>query len=299
MSSIVSLFAQKDHRRGRGGFSMIEMIGVLAIVSILAGMVGPNLIRRVIESNAAREAKTLQTLADGLSSHVQAWQTIPGSASWVTNVSSSLGLSPTDVAYSDPANPAGSGRVYLIHPAFTPSNGTDPLFTSSASGSVAPTNARILIISCTKRGLTIPVTSGKAANTAGNRNRFDNIWNWSLNPFTKAPPTGWPAAWNGNGHHLHVQRINLAPHFFRLTVSNPSFPGEIPFAQFNQNPTFAFDVTNAVDAYYLRGTVVRFYRHDTPYTSPPANPDELNLVHTVQGPANFIYDGIPSRWRLQ
>lgn len=291
----------KNQQTGQGSlaFSLIEMIGVLAIISILAGMVGPNMIRRVIDSTATRESKTLQTLADGLSSHIQTWQTIPGAASWVTNVGNSLGLSPADVAYSDAANPSGSARVFLIHPGFTPSNGTDPIFTPSAAGSVAPTNARILIISCTKRGLTIPVTSGKAANTAGNRTRFDNIWNWTLNPFTKAPPTGWPAAWRGNGQHLHVQRINLASQFLRLTVSNPGYPTEIPFAQFNQNPTVAFDVTNAVDAYYLRGTVIRLYRHDTPYSSPPVNPDELNLVHVLQGPVNFVYDGVPSRWRVQ
>lgn len=283
----------------RCGFSLIEMIGVLAILTIMASTVAPNLLRRMLEATATKEEKSLQTLAEGLMTHVQTWQTIPGAASWATNLATAVGLSSTDILYADPSNPGGSGRIYMISPEFTPANGTDPVFSITAAGSVAPTNARIMIISCTKRGLTLPVASGKAANSAANRNRFNNVWNWSLNPFTKAPPTGWPAAWNGNGHHLHVQRINLASAFCRLTVSNPGFPSEIPFAQFNQGATHAFDVTNAVDAYYLRGTTIRFYRHDTPYTGAPVTPDELSLVHVVQGPVNFVYDGTPARWRVQ
>lgn len=294
-----TLYRLTSRRKQRRGFSLIEMIGVLAILTIMASTIAPNLLRRMLEATATKEEKSLQTLADGLMTHVQTWQTIPGAASWATNLATAVGLSPTDILYADPANPTGSRRIYMISPEFTPANGTDPVFSSTAAGSIAPTNARIMIISCTKRGLTLPVTSGKAANSAANRNRFNNVWNWSLNPFTKAPPTGWPAAWNGNGHHLHVQRINLASAFCRLTVSNPGFPSEIPFAQFNQGATHAFDVTNAVDAYYLRGTTIRLYRHDTPYAGAPVTPDELNLVHVVQGPVNFVYDGTPARWRVQ
>jgi type II secretory pathway pseudopilin PulG len=275
------------------------MIGVIAIIGILMAIVGPNLIRKVIETTSTREGRNLQVLADTLDNYIRKNQSIPGGATWVNALSSFAKLSPTEVRYADPANPVTSGRVFMIHPGFTPSTGTDPVYALGSAGTVAPTNARILIISSTKRGLALPVTSGKAANTAANRTRFDNIWNWSLNPFTKAPPTGWPAAWNGGGEHLHVQRIDLSSLFHHVTVSNPNFPTNIPFAKFNQLSTYAFDVTNAVDAYYPEGTVIRFYRHDEPYVGPPANPDELSLTHVVQSDANFLYDGAPARWKVE
>lgn len=286
-------------KRGKkAAFSLVEMIGTLTILSILTAVVAPNLIRRMVETNAAKEAKNLQTLAEGLQRHIQTWQTIPGGSSWITNLASATGLNTSEVRYSDPSVPSTSARVFLIDPAFSPSTGTDPVLTLSSSGTSAPTNARVIFLGCTKRGLALPVTSGMAANTPANRTAFNNVWNWTLNPFTKAPPTGWPAAWTAQGQYLQVQRLNLADQFFRVTVSNANFPTNIPFAKFNQGATYPFDVTNAVDSYYLYGTVVNLYRHDTPYLVVPTNPDELNITHVVRGNVNFVYDGTPVRWRI-
>lgn len=283
------------------GFSLVEMIGVISIIGIMMAVVGPNMIRKVVETTGTREQKNLQMISDALENYVRRNQSIPGGGTWYTTLANFTKLSPTDLRYADPANPVTSGRVFMISPGFTPATGVDPVYTLPSGGTIAPTNARILIISSTKRGLALPgtVTSGIAANTAANRTRFNNIWNWSLNPFTKAPPTGWPATWNGGGEHLHVQRIDLSPLFYHVTVSNPNFPTNIPFAKFNQLSTVAFSVTNAVDAYYPAGTVIRLYRHDTPYVGPPANPDELNVTHVVQGDVNFLYDGSPARWKVQ
>lgn len=286
-------------KRSHRAFSMIEMIGVLAIMSIMLAAVGPNLLRKVLETVNVKEGKNLEVLADGLRRHVRSSQSIPGGTSWFTNVANTIGMNVNDVTYADPNNTLTSGRILMIYPGFTPATGTDPVLTSTSVGTVAPTNARMMIISCTKRGLALPVAGGKAANTAANRTRFDNIWNWTLNPFTKMPPTGWPTAWRGQAEHLHVQRINLADEFYRVTISNYNFPTNIPFGKFNLGATYPFDVTNATDGYFLRGATVRLYRHDTPYVAVPANPDELNVTHVLSSDVNFIYDGNPPRWRVQ
>lgn len=263
------------------GFSLMEMIGVMAILAVMVGVVGPRMIRKVMDSINLRESKSLQTLAEGLRRQVQVTQSIPGGGTWVTNVADALGLNANDVSYADSANPAGTARVLLIDPRFTPSTGTDPVLTVPDTGVVAPVNARMILISNTRRGLTLPVNSGKAANTVANRRAFDNIWNWTMNPFTKAPPTGWPAAWRRMGEHLHVERVNLGDLFVRVTVSNSNFPTNVPFAKYNQGSTRAFDVTNAVDAYFLKGGAIRLYRHDEPFVSIPASPDELNITHVL------------------
>lgn len=280
-------------------FSLIEMIGVISIVAIMMSVVGPNLIRKVVDNNSVREMKSLQTLSDGLQRHIQTQQTIPGGGTWSTLVSAAVGLSPNEVSYADPSDTVTSRRIYIVDPRFTPATAADPVFTMPSAGSLAPTNARVMIVSSTKRGLAVSLTAGKAANTVASRTAFDNVWNWTLDPFTKAPPTGWPATWSGNGQHLHVQRANLANLFVHVTVSNPNYPTNIPFAKFNQAATYPFDVTNAVDSYYLQGTVVRLYRHDEPYVTVPANPDELNITHVLQSDVNFLYEGAPARWKVQ
>ncbi len=281
------------------GFSLIEMIGVLAIISIMMSVVGPNLLRKVLDTINVKEGKNLEALADGLRRHVRTTQSIPGGGTWAASVATATGMNLNDVSFADPSNPITSRRILMIYPGFTPSTGTDPVFTATSGGAIAPTNARVMLISCTKRGLALPVAGGKPGNTAANRTRFDTVWNWTLNPFTKAPPTGWPAAWTGQAEHLHIQRVNLGDEFFRVTISNYNFPTNVPFGKFNLAGTFPFDVTNAVDGFYLRGTTVRLYRHDTPYVSVPANPDELNLTHVLGSDVNFIYEGNPPRWRAQ
>jgi prepilin-type N-terminal cleavage/methylation domain-containing protein len=275
----------------RAAFSLIEVIGVLAIMAILAAIVTPNVVRQMALANGTREDRSLEVMADGLKRYVRNQGQIPGGTQWTTNLSSVLGMNVTEVQRVDPKN-ASNLRVYLIHPGFTPTDGVDPIFTQAAAGATAPTNARVMILSSTQPSLALPVSSGKAASAA----TFDAIWNWDYDPGTKAPPSGWPAAWNGNAEHLHVQRINLGALFGHATFSNAQFPTNIPFAKFNTLSTFAFSTTNAVDGYYLMGTVVRLYKHDTPYAGPPANPDQLDLTHTVEGDVNFLYDN--AQWKM-
>jgi hypothetical protein len=73
----------------------------------------------------------------------------------------------------------------------------------------------VLIVSSTKRGLALPVASGVIAS-----NSFNAIWNWSFDPSTKSPPSGWASSWDGFGEFVHVDRINLANLFHAVTCKN-------------------------------------------------------------------------------
>lgn len=272
-------------------FSMIEMIGVLAIMAILASVISPSIIRQMAIAAGSREDRNLETLAGGLNRYIREQGRIPGGTQWATNLSSVLNLNVAEVQRVDPRN-ASNQRIYLIHPGFSPSTGTDPVFAQAAAGTTAPTNARVLLLSSTQPSLALPVTSGFAASAGA----FDAIWNWTYDPATKAPPGGWPASWNGNAEHLHVRRVSLGIMFQHATFSNAQFPTNIPFAKVNALSTYAFSATNAVDGYYLLGTVIRLYQHDAPYAGPPANPDELDLTHTVEGAVNFVYEN--GCWRI-
>jgi prepilin-type N-terminal cleavage/methylation domain-containing protein len=276
-------------------FSLIEMIGVLAVMAILAGMLLPNVLRKIADAHSGREDRNLAILADGLLQYTQSRQTIPGASSWASNIAEMTGLNLNEVLRVLPHD-ANTARVYVIHPAFAPSTGSNPVFTNLSSGASSPTNARLMILSTTKSSLVIPLAGGKASNTAPNRQAFDDVWDWNYSPATKAPPTGWAASWNNNGEHLHVQRVNFAPLFLHVAVSNAQFPTNIPFARINALATIAYSATNAVDGYFLRGTTLRLYKHDSPYAGPPANPDDLDLAHTLERDVNFFYSGSPPQW---
>src|SRR5262249_21043421 len=118
------------------------------------------------------------------------------------------------------------------------------------------TNAKILILSTHKSSLTLPVSSGKASSTAV----FDAIWDWNFDPTTKAPPSGWPAAWSGNGEYLHVRRVNFAPSFQRVTFSNAHYPTVYPSAQFGTVGATTLNSAAAIDAFYLQGSYLRLYK---------------------------------------
>src|SRR5262249_42431454 len=150
-----------------------------------------------------------------------------------------------------------SARVYLIHPSFSPATAVgggyaDPLWTQTWSGSSSVTNAKILIISAHKSSLSLPVSSGKASSTAV----FDAIWDWNYDPTTGVAPSGWPAAWTGNGEYLHVQRVNLAQQFQRITFSNAHYPTVYPSMQFGSASATNLSSAAAIDAFYLSGTYV-------------------------------------------
>jgi prepilin-type N-terminal cleavage/methylation domain-containing protein len=269
----------------RRAFSLVEMIGVLAIISIVAAILTPNLARRISRLNGEREDEALAVLGEALTRHVRTYQSIPGANSWITNVATLSGLGVSDVRYVRPTDTA-TARVYLIHPAFYPTNpaSADPLYTQNTAGAASLTNARIVIVSCHKSGLTLPVSSGKASSAAV----FDAIWDWHFDPATRSPPSGWNATWTANGEYLHVQRLNLAPLFHRVTFSNTGFPTATPNVQIGAS-TLTLNATSAVETFFLQGTALRLYR-DTGVGG------GLEITQGIESPANFLYEN--DRWRV-
>lgn len=270
----------------RAAFSLIEMIGVLAIIAIAAAILTPNLARRISRANGEKEDQTLAVLGDGLMRYARTYQGIPGQNSWVTNIALTTGLALNEVARVNPGDSA-STRVYLIHPSFVPTNssGADPLWSQAWGGAASVANAKILIVSSHKSSLTLPVSSGRASSVAA----FDAIWNWSFDPSTKAPPSGWAGSWTGNGEYLHVQRINLAPLFQRVTFSNSHYPSVYPSAQFGNASSTNLSSAAAIDAFYLQGTYLRLYKD-------AGAGGTLDLSHSIEAAMNFLYES--NRWRI-
>jgi prepilin-type N-terminal cleavage/methylation domain-containing protein len=269
----------------RHAFSLIEVIGVLAILAVVAAVLTPNLARRISRLNGEKEDETLLVLAEGLKRYVRTYQSIPGATSWVTNVAAVTGLALNEVRYARPANPE-TARVYLIHPGFYPTNASaaDPLYSQSSSGALSVTNARIIILSSHKGDLIPPVSSGKATSASA----FDTIWNWNFDPATKSPPAGWNGNWIGNGEYLHLQRINLAEAFHRVTFSNAEFPAVYPSIQIG-GTLVSLNSTSAIDTFFLQGTFLKAFKDS-------AAGGGLDLSQSIQTAINFLYED--GSWRV-
>ena len=189
------------------GFSLLEMIGVLAIIAIMAAVVAPSLVKRLQIDRQGAEEKILRNIAAGLTSYVLETRIIPpsgyGSSTWSGNIATQTHMAAKYVHendqecrrryWFDPSTDldglSGGGGV-----AYDQNTTTNISGFSSASTALPPTNPRAMIISDLTAGCTHNI-NGVADNVAN----FATVWNQS------APPADL-----AEGSTLKIQRINLS-----------------------------------------------------------------------------------------
>lgn len=237
---------RKAPRAGGHGFTLIEMIGVLAIVAILVTLTVPPIIERVNQARAEKEMQELPLLGDALTRHILRHKTIPGQ-DWAQVIADELAVPINRVT----ASSTGVLRVYLVDPAIHIGADAGVLpYTQTAQGSEdPPANARVMLIA--SHGLSLPgsISSGVAASSE----IFNQIWDAPKGTI----PQGWPAEWAGKGEYLKIVRINLAPLFHRLLV-NPLTEGQT--AQIAVDDSEPISVpADGLSGYYFQGTVIGLY----------------------------------------
>lgn len=226
-------------------FTLLEIVGVLAIISILATAMIPAMMKQMDQAALSKEMSDMASIAAALQSHVLNSKSIPNYNNWVATLSLDAAM-PADTLTN---TVRGLPRAFLID-----TNGwlgtTNLPFTQSTNGlPVCPTNARVMIVSTL--GKALPVSSGKPATAS-----FNDIWNTP----TGSTPSTW-TTWGGNPQDLVVQRINLTPLFHRLILVNGSVGGT---GYFSIDGSVPMDMpTNALgwSRYFLDGTIIGL--HDT------------------------------------
>lgn len=179
------------------------MIGVLAVIGILAATLAPNAIRAIERASNQSESASVSHLGNSVRNYVIDTGSLPSSANWDTELAGYTELSSIDIQ----TNRRGIDRVLILDPASSPSE-------------------RIIILSNMRNNLNLP--------TAGNINsstRFQALWD---SPNGTIPST---ASWNGwnnwnNVHNaedfLHIERVNLKPIYMdelklsNVSINNPS-----------------------------------------------------------------------------
>jgi prepilin-type N-terminal cleavage/methylation domain-containing protein len=162
--------------RLRAGFSLIELIGVLAIVAIMASVVTPNALRALERAAITAEVQTLDRLGEQVKLYLRANGTAPTALNWAAAVGDFADLSPADIA----TNRRGMSRVYLM----------------------------VIILSSMRSGLTLP--TGANINTPA---RFQDIWQTADGALPTAASWGGWSAWSAvanSANYLLIERVNLS-----------------------------------------------------------------------------------------
>jgi prepilin-type N-terminal cleavage/methylation domain-containing protein len=286
--------ASRDGDHLQDAFTLIELIGVLAVIAILAAIIVPNLLHQLDLAAGQQEVATLQGFGSALQSSISRNFYVPGTNDWASNIAAEVGTGTYEVA----TNSRGLRRVFLIDPAFQiGTNGHGLPYTQNINGStvtnsfgtvIPPVSPRLMIlssigiqspsISSTVTGLPTNVVSGVPAVS----NDFATIWNTE----DGTPPTSATgfSSWTAiNASDLKIQRINLSPLFVQLALSTYASATNGNYAI---NPA-TFSGTNSattnnggVTAYYIQNSVLRLLNEPSNMVSS----DQI-LIHN----SSFVY----------
>ena len=242
-------------------FSLIELIGVLAVTAILAAVMVPALIRQMDRIAGEQENVALKSVSDALQQSILRNRYIPSESDWTANIATELGVDVANVATNSRRQP----RFLLIDPALSIGTNSSPLpynQTNWVSGSVVTNNAgvivpplspRLLILSSISRTFPTNVVSGVASPT-----NFNAIWDrndaGNALPATSFAWTGWP-----DGDDLKIQRVNLSPLFVHLVLTTNV--SETAYYSINStNTSDKYNVpTPGRDGYFIKNSVLVLY----------------------------------------
>jgi type II secretory pathway pseudopilin PulG len=259
----------------RAAFTVVEFVGVMAILAVIAATIAPIAVRQTDKSALSKEVATSSTISNALALQIIRNKTIPDETTW-TNAAATWAMR---AASQISVNDRGFARAFLIDPSgwFTNYPAGSYYSQNSSGTSPRPVNARVMVVSTIARDL--PVSSGRPTSAS-----FSDIWNTP--PLQK--PSTW-TSWNGSGEDLTIQRFNIDSLFHRLILANRDN---------STQPAFSIDSTSALstnavshngpglDSYYLDGTVVSLWVGST-----------LTNSFVLNSDISFTFD--EGMWRAQ
>jgi len=243
------------------GFSLIEFIGVLAVIAIMAAAVIAVVVKRVDRAAWVKENAALSAMSDAFVQYVTRSNAIPGDggtgtgSGWAQALASQSGIAPQDIC----TNSRYNARAFLVDVSGWLSTNLQPYAWVSGPGwvqtsSVTPTNpsnARFMIVSSISKNL--PTNFFQLTGTRPSSSSFSNIWNTQAGT---VPADSTFSTYKGAGEDLLIQRINLRPIFHRVILVDNDV-GSTPYFTINGSVS-ATPATPSTgwNAFYIDGSVL-------------------------------------------
>ncbi len=252
------------------GFTLIEMIGVMAIMAILSASIVPNVINQVVQAKADQEVINLKTLAENLQGYIKKNKTIPalGNVAWSTAAASMSDMPINKVAL----NERNFSRGYYVDPQFfSTTDSTFPGYNQQNGLSSPPVSPRIMLVSNMNADAPpMPTTSAT----------FSAIWNQSK------------AAALIESDTIKIVRLNLKSLFQRVTIINEK-TNQAAY-QLESGPVYSVSaavggVDSILTRYVIASTRVNLYTDPFPSGS-------LDHIFLVQSDEHYRYQLIGSDW---
>jgi prepilin-type N-terminal cleavage/methylation domain-containing protein len=270
-----SAIARLGWSHARAGFSLIEFIAVLAIISILALSLIGVVVKRVDIAAYSAEQTALSSITNALLQQVYLNKSVPCSTNWAQSAANWLNLPVSQIQ----TNARNYARAYCVDTNGWLGGNTN--YIQTTNGTTVPNNARVLIISSI--GSALPVSSGPLTPTA-----FNNIWNTTY----PQKPSLW-TLWNGRGEDLVIQRLTYTPCFKRLILVNHfDNSGAFTIDAYSSpvNLTSASYFTNGWDAYYITGTSLGICSNNI-----AANANTVQMKVVMNDDLSYVYES-PGTW---
>jgi prepilin-type N-terminal cleavage/methylation domain-containing protein len=264
--------------RAERGFSLIELIGVLAIMGILASMTVPPILRQVRQARSGNEDANLNEVARAIVEGIKVTGTIPNpnvnalsAGGWAANSLLYTALGTNQLLYVSDANTNTQRRMYLtggLTNYFSNNfiNFGIPPFTTPASG--WPTNAfpddlQFVLVSSSREDLLLSCSASN--NLASN----GVVWlkNWvkqatngiyfATNTAIVGGIANSTGTWTNKGEFLHVKVVDLKPLFCRVELIDTAAPVVVDMANVGSGYTSVPSPTN------INGTTINYLTNVT------------------------------------
>ena len=258
---------------GQRGFTIMELIGAMAIIAILAAVLAPSVVDGIDRAYAAQEEANVRSLMEALEQHVLQNKRIPREtvADWTTAIAAYADLGRDDVEF----NPRGYRRGLYIDPQFfSSSEAVFPGYAQTSGLSSRPFSARLLLVSDLTRN---------APNPPRTAAEFAAIWDQSNTAAVV------------EGGKVKIERLNLSGHFHRLILINshslqPSYALESGSAV--PVPAASGGVDGTVTRYVLRNSRLSVFF--SPYPTGGSNTTtligaDMALHYTTDG-SNWFWE---------
>jgi type II secretory pathway pseudopilin PulG len=201
-------------QRKPNSFTLIEMIGAMTILAVLAAILAPNIVRQIQTAKAAGEDQNLNTIANGILEFVNSTQKLPStnvnSTTWASEVSEFTALSSNKILYVFP-DQSYSRRILLYDTNFL---AWGDLSTNVWQTNAKPNPARVMLVSSSSADTSLTITGLTSAD-------FTYLFNWNKiysNGVVDVPSgVNLSAAWQKKGEFLHVKTLNLSQNFCQVS----------------------------------------------------------------------------------